>query len=244
MLEIDVQHESGEKEHYSFDKRSVMIGRAAGNDIRLQITGVSRYHARLTVEEDGVLLQDLNSTNGTCVNSEQIEQVKLTPDDSVTISGATISVSLVNGHAARGDLVEAQVLPVGITYDGDISAEDVLPISELSQTDELCSQTDESGDETDESGSESSHHEPVSDEAIEEALEKLQQQADRERSGEPGKEQVAVQDQVPESSYHSSDDLSDEFIPQPSVSEVSKPEEFDWQAFPGILRAGLGLSCR
>ena len=42
------------------------------NDFVINDSHVSRYHAKLTYNEDGWLLEDLSSTNGTFVNGNQI----------------------------------------------------------------------------------------------------------------------------------------------------------------------------
>jgi pilus assembly protein CpaF len=96
MLQVTII-EGKERRTLSTDKQSVMIGRAPANDIPLESDGVSRYHARFTLEGDNVLLQDLNSTNGTFVNSEQITKCIVTGDDQIAIGKAFLKVTyLVN----------------------------------------------------------------------------------------------------------------------------------------------------
>lgn len=85
MLEISVREKSGSEKLFNFEKGSIMLGRAAGNDIQLESGGVSRYHARITLDEGLVVVQDLNSTNGTFVNSERIERKQIEPEDGVSI---------------------------------------------------------------------------------------------------------------------------------------------------------------
>jgi serine/threonine protein kinase len=50
----------------------VSIGRADDNDIVLQADGVSRYHAQIRSDDHSLQLNDLNSRNGTYVNSSRI----------------------------------------------------------------------------------------------------------------------------------------------------------------------------
>ncbi len=87
MLEVTVSHEEEEDRAYSFDKPSIMIGRAIGNDICLTKGGISRYHARMSLEGESVSIEDLDSTNGTFVNSEKVKQAELSDKDKVTIGG-------------------------------------------------------------------------------------------------------------------------------------------------------------
>jgi pSer/pThr/pTyr-binding forkhead associated (FHA) protein len=62
------------------------IGRATAADFIVDEALVSRVHCRLTVLPDGDLeLADLESTNGTFVNGERIERVRLDPGDRVQV---------------------------------------------------------------------------------------------------------------------------------------------------------------
>jgi pSer/pThr/pTyr-binding forkhead associated (FHA) protein len=51
---------------------SVVIGRAADCDVVIQDLKASRRHCQLTRKEDGFLLEDLGSRNGTLVNGVKI----------------------------------------------------------------------------------------------------------------------------------------------------------------------------
>ncbi len=53
---------------------SVVIGRAPDCDVVIQDLKASRRHCQLTRKEDGFLLEDLNSRNGTLVNGVKITQ--------------------------------------------------------------------------------------------------------------------------------------------------------------------------
>jgi pSer/pThr/pTyr-binding forkhead associated (FHA) protein len=54
------------------DRRELRIGRAPNNDFVLDDDYVSSQHARIQKVEEGWLLQDLNSTNGTYVDGARI----------------------------------------------------------------------------------------------------------------------------------------------------------------------------
>ena len=53
--------------------REFKIGRLASNDIVINEPTVSKYHAVLRIDQTGVKLTDLNSTNGTFVNGNRVE---------------------------------------------------------------------------------------------------------------------------------------------------------------------------
>ncbi len=60
------------------------IGRSPDNDIVLDCQDVSRRHARIESGPNGVRLHDLNSTNGTRVNSDAVRISDLDARDEVT----------------------------------------------------------------------------------------------------------------------------------------------------------------
>jgi pSer/pThr/pTyr-binding forkhead associated (FHA) protein len=51
---------------------SLTIGRDRGNAIQLSDSEVSRNHAEIRADDDGFLLVDLASSNGSFVNAEQV----------------------------------------------------------------------------------------------------------------------------------------------------------------------------
>lgn len=57
---------------YPLDKPAIMIGRIESCDIHIQTTVLSREHAVVLVAAARVLIKDLDSTNGTFVNSMRI----------------------------------------------------------------------------------------------------------------------------------------------------------------------------
>lgn len=57
---------------YSLIKDEVSIGRGEANDIIIPHSSVSRSHARLVRKGNGFELMDLNSTNGSFVNGQQV----------------------------------------------------------------------------------------------------------------------------------------------------------------------------
>ena len=64
---------------------ATVAGRGADCDIFLGDVTVSRHHVRFLVDENGLHLQDLGSTNGTYVNGEWAEAYSLSDGDEVII---------------------------------------------------------------------------------------------------------------------------------------------------------------
>jgi hypothetical protein len=67
------------------ERRRLTIGRAEGNDIPVPDRAVSRHHAVITHDPAGATVCDLNSRNGTRVNSRRIESQRLTHGDVITV---------------------------------------------------------------------------------------------------------------------------------------------------------------
>jgi pSer/pThr/pTyr-binding forkhead associated (FHA) protein len=67
------------------------IGRATGADFIVDAALVSRVHCRVTAMANGDLeVRDLESTNGTFVNGNRIEAVKLAPGDKIQVGRVEI----------------------------------------------------------------------------------------------------------------------------------------------------------
>ena len=74
-------------ETYSLSQPSSVIGRNHHCEIRIDSVALSRNHASLHLTELGVVLEDLNSTNGTYVNNYRIESPTLLSDGDVITIG-------------------------------------------------------------------------------------------------------------------------------------------------------------
>jgi hypothetical protein len=74
----------------------VTIGREEGNTIQLNDDRISRYHLKLQDDRDKIVLTDLESTNGTKVNGEDI-QVRIVRDGDMIALGK--SLLLIGSHS-------------------------------------------------------------------------------------------------------------------------------------------------
>jgi ABC transport system ATP-binding/permease protein len=62
------------------------LGRATGADFIVDAALVSRVHCRITALPSGELeVKDLESTNGTFVNGERVDQARLTSGDRIVV---------------------------------------------------------------------------------------------------------------------------------------------------------------
>ena len=72
------------------------IGRAPTADFTLDCTLVSRLHCRLISTNDRLEVEDLDSTNGTFVNGQQVKRKVLTSGDTLLIGQVELTVSEVS----------------------------------------------------------------------------------------------------------------------------------------------------
>lgn len=68
----------------------INLGRMIDNQIRLEDPRVSRHHAQLRVMKNHYVLFDLNSTGGTYVNGQRIQQATLKPGDVISLAGVAL----------------------------------------------------------------------------------------------------------------------------------------------------------
>jgi ABC transport system ATP-binding/permease protein len=59
---------------YPLDRPELVIGREPGVDILIDSVGVSRRHARVFLQNDQYMLEDLGSSNGTFINGERLDK--------------------------------------------------------------------------------------------------------------------------------------------------------------------------
>ncbi|HZF30067.1 MAG TPA: FHA domain-containing protein [Gammaproteobacteria bacterium] len=76
---------SEQPRRYPIIKKTMTIGRSSQCDIQILTHFVSREHARLTIGREGVVIEDLGSTNGVFVNSVRVERHELRHSDLVTV---------------------------------------------------------------------------------------------------------------------------------------------------------------
>lgn len=81
MSELIVMFDKQILKRLTVKKTSITFGRDSKSDIALLDRTISTNHARITVVRDDCFLEDLQSTNGTYVNQQQIDRHLLTDGD-------------------------------------------------------------------------------------------------------------------------------------------------------------------
>jgi pSer/pThr/pTyr-binding forkhead associated (FHA) protein len=75
------------------DKTEFLVGRDSGCDLCIENLAASSRHARIFKGSDVYAIEDLNSTNGTYLNGQEIKTQILKNNDKIAIGKHTISVS-------------------------------------------------------------------------------------------------------------------------------------------------------
>ena len=95
--------QDGSSRTYLVHEGSNILGRSNDADFRLPDTGVSRQHAEITWDGEVAVLVDLESTNGTTVNDEQVDNWMLADGDVITMGHSNIEVRIVSPHSTAGN---------------------------------------------------------------------------------------------------------------------------------------------
>ena len=78
---------------YTFTEGEVTIGRSPDCQIVLKDFGISRTHAKLIADEEGVRIQDLKSKNGTQVNGVPVVEAPLKDGDRILLGKFQLAFS-------------------------------------------------------------------------------------------------------------------------------------------------------
>jgi pSer/pThr/pTyr-binding forkhead associated (FHA) protein len=106
LLEIVEGPDAGARARLS---ASFVIGRDPGLELTLTDAQVSRRHARLTIDRDRILVEDLNSSNGTFVNGNPVQaRTRLKVGDELVLGASVLHVLGSDGAAT----VTSAVRPV------------------------------------------------------------------------------------------------------------------------------------
>jgi pSer/pThr/pTyr-binding forkhead associated (FHA) protein len=91
-----------------FDRESLLIGRSRDNDLVIDNLSVSRHHARLSLRDGQVVLEDQGSENGCLVNGRRVGRATITDEDEVFIGKHQI---LLRAPESESSLDEEALAP-------------------------------------------------------------------------------------------------------------------------------------
>lgn len=75
---------------FRIESAPITIGREEGNSIQLNDERISRFHIKIQLDHDDLVLTDLESTNGTKVNGEEVQLRILRHGDMISVGRSTL----------------------------------------------------------------------------------------------------------------------------------------------------------
>lgn len=112
-MRLVLKFDGQDVQEFILEKGSITIGRTVKNDIVIDNLAVSSLHASIHNTDNGVVLEDMNSTNGTFVNDEKIHHHNLQDGDVITIGKHQIvffNESVFSGAVDSNEQSEATVM--------------------------------------------------------------------------------------------------------------------------------------
>jgi len=85
VTQIEVRSDGDRLSVQSFPLGRIIVGRSPDNEIYIKSKFVSRHHAQLVSDENGCVIEDLNSTNGVFIGEKQVKKHRLRNGDIVTL---------------------------------------------------------------------------------------------------------------------------------------------------------------
>jgi len=90
---------NGQRKDFPVVGEVTVVGRGEECGLRIPLTDVSRRHCELRIEDNGVVVADLSSSNGTFVNGKKVTESRLRPGDKLTL-GPVVFVVQIDGRPA------------------------------------------------------------------------------------------------------------------------------------------------
>ena len=85
VTRIEVRTDGETVQELTFPLGRVIVGRSSDNEIFIKSKFVSRHHAQLVSDENGCVIEDLNSTNGVFLGEKQVKKYRLRDGDVVSL---------------------------------------------------------------------------------------------------------------------------------------------------------------
>ncbi len=85
VTEIEVRANGQTESVQTYPPGRIIVGRSPDNEIYIKGKFVSRHHAQLVSDDDGCVIEDLNSTNGVFIGEKQVKKYRLKDGDIVSL---------------------------------------------------------------------------------------------------------------------------------------------------------------
>jgi hypothetical protein len=105
------------------------VGREEGNPVQLNDERISRFHLKIQEDQEKIVLTDLESTNGTKVNGENIQLWILRPGDVIALGRTLLLYGSREEIAQRLAALRGVDLSEGVTMEAEGLEQQADPIS-------------------------------------------------------------------------------------------------------------------
>jgi pSer/pThr/pTyr-binding forkhead associated (FHA) protein len=123
QLRLKVIHGKPQGHCLAFPRGDIMFGRGPECDVRPNSDLISRQHCMVRVEEDGAVIRDLGSRNGTLVNGQLVQgERKLAHGDTLQLGPVMLQV-ILDGTAPDPSLCDTAIVRKGDTLDQAVAEE-------------------------------------------------------------------------------------------------------------------------
>ena len=85
LTKIEVRTGDKSISEHHFGACRIIAGRSPDNEIYIKSKFVSRHHAQLVSDDDGCIVEDLNSTNGILIGDERVKKYRLKDGDVISM---------------------------------------------------------------------------------------------------------------------------------------------------------------
>jgi tetratricopeptide (TPR) repeat protein/tRNA A-37 threonylcarbamoyl transferase component Bud32 len=104
QTEVILSHEGHELAHVTLPPGEYVIGRAPEVEIHAETPLISRQHARLTINYDHLLIEDLGSSNGTFIADKPItESTRIFPNQDIRLGDVQVEVRRQRATVSPGE---------------------------------------------------------------------------------------------------------------------------------------------
>jgi len=111
-FKLILSNDAAPPKEYQLTRPEIIIGRDPAADLQIPSAAVSRRHARLILEKNGYILEDLGSSNGTFLNGKRlVERCSLNSGDQIRL-GQAVTITYLAPIIA--DPVETRVQPTAV----------------------------------------------------------------------------------------------------------------------------------
>ncbi len=105
VMRIEVRSDGELIDEHTFPMGRIIVGRSPDNEVYIKSKFVSRHHAQLLSDDNGCVIEDLNSTNGVFLGEKQIKKYRLRHGDRISL-GVHELVYYDLRHTDTADVVE------------------------------------------------------------------------------------------------------------------------------------------